>query len=295
MGFLSDRVLVPGADGQLGRMLLKTQLDWVEVIGLGHDACNIEQPRAIAAAFERYQPRAIINAAAFANVDKAEVETARAFAVNADGLKNLAQAARDFGARFVHVSTDYVFDGAQQTPYATDARPNPLNRYGASKLAGEKAFLASGVDGAIVRTSWVFSADRRGFVSTLLKRIRQGKPLQFVCDQTGAPTAAQGLARVLLRIACDDKIGGIWHWTNSGSCSRYDQAVATQEFAIERHLIKSPVQIDPISAAEYGAPAVRPSYSVLDASALWERYDSPPDWRSELKNTVAAIESNDLD
>ena len=286
---MTPRILITGAGGQLGRALLNTSVNGAEVLGLDRRACNIEDPQSIASAFDSYKPDAVVNAAAYANVDQAESESERAFSINRDGVRNLAVAAGNAGARLVHVSTDYVFDGSQRAPYATDAKPNPLSVYGKSKLAGEQAIIDSRADWVVVRSAWIFSSDGTNFVPTVLGKIASGENLRFVSDQTGTPTFAVDLAGVLLRIALDRSLRGVFHWTNDGSGSRYDEAVALQEIALKHRLVDRPVTIAPIKTGEFPAAARRPPYSVLDSSALWKLYGKPSDWRSALERALTAL------
>lgn len=237
----------------------------------------------------RYHPIAIVNAAAYTNVDKAESERDRAFAINRDGARNLALAAANYGVRLVHVSTDYVFDGTRRTPYPPTAKTNPLSVYGASKLAGEEAVLGSHEDSVVVRSAWIFSSDGSNFVPTVLRKLESGENLRFVADQTGTPTAATDLAQVLIRLALDSDVRGIFHWTNAGSGSRYDEAVALQEIALKQKAIEHPVTITPIRTGEFPADAERPLYSVLDSTFLWERYGTPDDWRVALERTFTDL------
>ena len=286
---MTRRILITGAAGQLGRALVSTRVDGITIAGVDRHACNIEDPSSVAAAFERYQPDAVINAAAFTNVDAAESEPQRAFAINRDGVRNLAAAAARDGVRLVHVSTDYVFDGSERTPYATDAPTNPLSVYGHSKLAGERAVFTSGADGVVVRSAWIFSGEGTNFVPSVFRKIAAGENLRFVADQTGTPTFAVPLAAALLQIALDADVRGILHWTNDGSGSRYDEALAVQEFALKHGLIEHAVQITPIKTGEYPAAATRPSYSVLDCSRAWSQYGKPEHWRLAVERALIDV------
>jgi dTDP-4-dehydrorhamnose reductase len=286
---LTPRILVTGAGGQLGKAVVRSSVNDIEIVGVSRHDCNIEDPEAVAVAINRYRPTAIVNAAAYTNVDKAESEPDRAFGINRDGVRNLARAAANYRARLVHVSTDYVFDGASRTPYPTTAKTNPLSVYGASKLAGEEAVLASHEDSVVVRSAWIFSSEGSNFVPTVLRKLEAGEDLRFVADQTGTPTAAPDLAQVLVRLALDSDVRGIMHWTNAGSGSRYDEAVALQEIALKQNAINQPVKITAIKTGEFPAAAQRPLYSVLDSTFLWERYGTPDDWRVALERTFTDL------
>jgi dTDP-4-dehydrorhamnose reductase len=233
------------------------------------------------------KPDVVFNATAWNRVDAAEAEPERAFAVNAHAPRTLACAASDVGARLVHVSTDYVFDGSSPRPYGENDETRPLSVYGASKLEGERNVLAAGPEHLVVRTSAVLgragSAQKGGsFVDRILAQARAGKPLRVVTDQTFAPTFADELALALLALA-RSAARGLLHVANAGSCSWHELAVASLRAAG----IDAPVAA--IKAAELKLPARRPMYSVLDTS----RYLSlgltrPRDWRDALGDLVAA-------
>jgi dTDP-4-dehydrorhamnose reductase len=213
------------------------------------------------------RPGVIINAAAYTAVDRAEEEPHRAFAVNRDGVAHLAQAARDSGAALIHVSTDFVFDGTKSRPYLTADKPNPQGAYGASKLAGEVAVReAMGGRALIIRTAWVYSAHGNNFVKTMLRLMNSRDGVRVVDDQIGSPTWACGLARFIVH-AAERGLRGIYHWTDAGTASWYDFAVAIREEALALGLLSRKVPIRPITTEEFPTPAKRPSYSVLDKSA----------------------------
>lgn len=282
----NKRVLVTGAGGQLGRELIAARFPGAEIVGLDRHQCDIENRGQLAEVFRRFRPNAVINAAAYTAVDRAELEAARAFQANATGVHNVAEEARAIGARLIHVSTDYVFDGAESSPYAPDARPSPLGVYGSSKLAGETAFLASGVNGVVVRTAWLYSAGGKNFLRTILGMLGSGRDLRVVSDQIGTPTSASELATVLLQSALDSTLNGVVHWTNAGMCSWYDFAVAIRGLAKDRSITTSEVRIIPIRTEDYPSVARRPAYSVLDSSLLWSIYGQPNHWRDALANVL---------
>jgi dTDP-4-dehydrorhamnose reductase len=279
------RALVVGALGQLGRELssrLGGELAWAG----GRDGLDVTDEPAVLAFVAQVRPDVVFNATAWNRVDAAEAEPERAFAVNAHAPRTLARAAAEVGARLVHVSTDYVFDGASARPYVEDDEPRPLSVYGASKLAGERSVLAAGPEHLVVRTSAVLgragSAQKGGsFVSRILEQARAGKPLRVVADQKFAPTFADELAAALLALA-RSRARGLLHVTNAGSCSWHELAVASLRAAG----LDAPVAA--IKAAELKLPARRPAYSVLDCS----RYLSlgltrPRDWQGALAALVA--------
>lgn len=249
-----------GAEGQLGRALvarLGADLAWAG----GRAELDIADAGAVARRLAEARPDVVFNAAAWNAVDQAETRFAEALLVNAAGPAYLARAARACGARLVHVSTDYVFDGTATRPYVEDDAPHPLSLYGVSKLAGEQAVAASGGEHLVVRTSAVLglgSSRAKGgsFVERILARARAGQPLRVVSDQRFSPTCAPDLAGALVALA-ERGARGLVHVTNSGSCSWHALAVA----ALELTGIAGPVA--QIGSAELGAPARRPAYSVL--------------------------------
>src|SRR5690606_27945375 len=195
------KVLITGAQGQLGRSLQQLSPPHWTVTALGSAQLDITDADAVYERVEALGPGLVINAAAYNAVDRAEQERARAFAVNAQGPLNLARAANRADARLVHVSTDYVFDGRSERPYDEQAIPNPLNAYGESKLQGEQWVLQEQPHALVVRTAWVYSAQGSNFVTAMLRAARQGKPVRVVDDQTGAPTFAGDLAKAIIGLA----------------------------------------------------------------------------------------------
>ena len=254
------KVAVTGAAGQLGRALV-TLLGPRAVWSGGRDALDVRDPAAVARVLDRVRPDVVINAAAFNDVDGAEADLAAAISVNAVGVGHLARACRERGALLVHVSTDYVFDGAKREAYGEDDCPRPLNAYGVSKLAG--CLLVAATDGPhlIVRTSGVFGPGGNrvkggSFIERILARARGGQPLRVVGDQVFSPTYAPDLAEALVFLA-DRGARGLLHVTNSGSCSWHEIAVAALAIAGVR------ASVEQIRSRDLGAPARRPAYSVL--------------------------------
>ena len=257
------KALVAGSAGQLGRELVVRLGDGLAWAG-GRAELDVTDAAAVAALVARIRPDVVFNATAYNRVDAAEAEPERAFAVNAHAPRALVLAAREAGALFVHVSTDYVFDGASSRPYREDDSTRPLSVYGASKLAGETYVAASGAEALVVRTSGVLgrggSAQKGGsFVDRILAQAREGKPLRVVADQVFAPTFAGELADALVGLARSGA-RGLVHVTNEGSCSWHALAVAALAAAGLEN------QVAPITAAELKLPAQRPAYSVLDTS-----------------------------
>ena len=284
------KVLITGSAGQLGRSLLKTAPADREIKATDAEL-DIRDPAALQKMLRGFKPAAIINAAAYTAVDRAESERDLAFAVNAAGVENLARAARDGGARLIHVSTDFVFDGAKSSPYLPTDPMRPLGVYGASKAEGEKRLRAvSGEAGVIVRTGWLYAGEGNNFVKTILKLLREKDSLGVIADQVGTPTWAGGLAEVLWKIVQDPKIAGTHHWSDAGVASWYDFAVAIQEEALAAGLLSGAIPIRPLATSEYPLPAKRPAYSVLDKHSMMASTGiTPVHWRVNLRSMLTEL------
>ena len=287
---MNTAVIVTGAGGQLGRELLRTAPAGVTCSGLSRAELDIGQPGVASQYLAEHRPALVINAAAYTAVDAAEENARSAHQVNAAGAGFLASACAETGARLIHVSTDFVFDGSSSLPYAPGASTAPLGEYGRSKLAGEQA-VADALDGAlIVRTGWVYSAFGANFVKTMLRLMAERDELAVVSDQVGTPTWANGLAQALWRFAEKPTLQGIYHWSDAGVCSWYDFAVAIHEEARAIGLLERDVRIRPIPASEYPTPAQRPAYSVLDKSATWRDLGlEGVHWRRQLRAMLADL------
>jgi dTDP-4-dehydrorhamnose reductase len=252
------RIFITGATGQLGIALQRVLADH-ELIAPPESEADITKP-AIIDRIASARPDAVIHAAAFTDVDGAEANPDRAFAVNAEGTRHVAQAAAKVGARLIAISTDYVYDGAKTTPYREDDPVAPLGVYGASKLAGERETLAAKPDAVILRTAWLYG-DGKNFVRTILRLAAERDELRIVSDQIGSPTWAEDLARAV-RALLDVRASGVHHAVNAGSCSWHEFAVTILRLSgLERRIV-------PISTAELARPAKRPAHSVLDCARL---------------------------
>jgi dTDP-4-dehydrorhamnose reductase len=255
------KALITGAGGQLGAALVRALPG---ATALGRAELDVRDPDAVSRALREAAPDVVFNASAYNAVDGAESEPEAAFAANAMGVLHLGRACRAAGALLVHFSTDYVFDGSDDRPIPEGRAPHPISVYGASKLAGEALAAASGAAHVVVRTSALFATGGSrvkggSFVERILERARSGLPLRVVSDQTFAPTYAPDLAHAAVALARSDA-RGLFHVANEGACSWHELAVAALEAA------GVPVAVTPISAAELGAPAARPRYSVLDTA-----------------------------
>ncbi|WP_317966254.1 dTDP-4-dehydrorhamnose reductase [Paenibacillus sp. CCS19] len=281
------RIVVTGANGQLGRELMLRSDPAYELFGFGRAELDITDLAQCRAALERIKPDAVIHCAAYTAVDRAETDSDAAYQVNAAGSRNIAIAAREAGAKLAFVSTDYVFDGRSTTPYNEYDRTNPLTVYGKSKLAGEQLVQSLHDRYFVVRTAWVYGAHGANFVRTMLRLGEAGGTLKVVSDQLGSPTYTADLAQMLLTLVTTEAYG-IYHATNSGSCSWYEFAAAIFE---EGGLAAQAV---PCTTAEFPRPAPRPAYSVLDHSAL-RANGLPPmrHWREALRDFMQQLQHNE--
>ena len=284
-------IMLTGANGQLGWELQRRarEVGW-QTHALKRQTLDISDPNAVRSAVHTLRPDIIINAAAYTGVDQAEAEPDRAYKINRDGAANMARAARTCGGRLVHISTDFVFDGAQGRPYEIDDVPNPQGVYGASKLAGEaRVREILGNKALIIRTAWVYSAHGSNFVKTMLRLMRERNELRVVDDQIGSPTWARSLADCIWR-ALDRHLAGTYHWTDAGAASWYDFAMAIHEEALSLGLLKKSVVISPIPASEYPTAAKRPSYSVLSKWNCWRALDyRAAHWRASLRMMLGEL------
>lgn len=280
------KVLVTGANGQLGRGLQASAGADAQIVAHDIDTLDITDVAAVGALFDAEKPALVLNAAAYTAVDKAESDEDTAQAANGTAVGILADAARQHGARFVHVSTDFVFDGTAGSPYAPDAPTNPLSAYGRTKLAGE---LLAGPDALIVRTAWVYAPTGGNFVRTMLRLMGERPEVRVVADQIGTPTYAPGLAAALWTLA-GQGLSGIHHYTDAGAASWYDFAVAIQEEGLAVGLLDKAVPVIPIATADYPVPAKRPGYSVLDKTSTFATLGGPtPHWRENLRVMIGRI------
>ena len=253
-------------------------------------AFDVTNPDDVQATVAAEKPDVIVNASAFTAVDRAEEEADLAFRINTSGPQYLARAAKQTGARLIHISTDYVFDGTTCTPYPPDAPCNPLGVYGKSKREGEVRVLNELDGSVIIRTAWLYSQFGSNFVLTILRLIKERPELKVVADQVGSPTWAFTLAGAIWKTVEKTDIKGIFHWTDAGVTSWYDFAVAIVEEALARGLIGKLVPIHPITTAEYPTPTTRPAYSVLDSTGFRRALGlTPMQWRVALRQMLDAL------
>ncbi len=282
------RILVTGAAGQLGQTLVATAPADAQVIAL--DSRQFDLTAAdIAAQLDALDVDLVVNAAAYTAVDKAEGDDGRLRAeqVNAIGAGALAQACAAKGARLLHVSTDFVFDGTRSTPYPSDAPCAPLGQYGLTKRRGEQHVLAALPGAVVLRTAWVYSRYGNNFLKTMLRLMAERDAIGVVADQVGTPTSTMTLAQTLWQFAQRPSLHGIYHCTDAGVASWYDFALAIQEEALARGLLSRQIPVRPIATADYPTPARRPAYSVLDKTATWRDLElEPQHWRTALRQVL---------
>lgn len=287
------KVLLTGAGGQAGYELRRAAPAQVELLDLERGRLDITDGVAVEQLVRAERPVLIINAAAYTAVDKAESEREQAFAVNAAGAAHLAAAATNNGARLLHISTDFVFDGANSSPYQPADRTNPLSVYGASKLAGEQAVLQHCPAALIVRTGWLYSAHGHNFVKTMLRLQAERESLTVIADQIGTPTWAGSLAQALWAAASRPELRGLYHWSDGGVASWYDFAVAIQEEALGLGLLTKAIPIKPITTSDYPTPAKRPPYSVLDKGTAWRDFALDAcHWRVNLRKMLQELRNH---
>ncbi|WP_298649559.1 dTDP-4-dehydrorhamnose reductase [uncultured Proteiniphilum sp.] len=291
-GLVQKNVLVTGAKGQLGnelkkltdRLNLPFRFLFTDVSDL--DVTDREQ---VAGFVKDYRIRYIINCAAYTAVDKAETEAEKAYAVNEKAVENIAIVAKQEEVRVIHISTDFVFDGRSRTPYTEDMEPFPLSIYGESKLKGEKALQAADGEWMIIRTSWMYSEYGNNFLKTMIRLMKERDRLTIVDDQRGTPTYAADLAEMILHILQFSEETewktGIYHFSNRGETTWFGFAGEIKRLAdIDR------CELVPVNTYEYGAPARRPAYSVMDLSKICAAFHVDiPDWEEALGRCIGEL------
>lgn len=281
-------IWVVGARGMLGQDLVSR----LDALGFSHvdsdlecDITDLAAVRAFAAEHAASEPIDwLLNCSAYTAVDRAEEEQEKAHAVNAVGPENLARVAREIGARIVHVSTDYVFDGEASAPYTEEASVAPQGAYGRTKAEGERRLLAATPEHFIVRTAWLYGLRGNNFVATMLRLMNEREELTVVNDQHGSPTYSRDLAAACAEIIrSDSRAFGIYHFTNAGETTWYEFARAIYELGRHRGRITHECRIRPCSSAEYPTKAVRPKYSVLDTAKIRTQFGiGIPTWKAGL-------------
>lgn len=290
------KVLLTGREGQLGTALQASLPEGVILIATGRSELDLADHAACRQAVRDHRPDWVLNAGAYTAVDRAESEADRAMAINAGAPQAFAEALQDTGGRLLQVSTDFVFNGAQGSPYRPDQALDPLGVYGATKAAGETAALA--LPGArVLRTSWVYGPVGKNFCLTMLRlhamKAAAGEPLGVVADQVGCPTATHTLAAACWRaigIGTDADGPRTLHWSDAGASSWYDFAVAIGELGVAAGLLERAAEVSPLTTADYPTPAQRPSYSLLDCTASRQSLAMDPiHWRASLAQVLAEV------
>ncbi|MFT6276647.1 MAG: dTDP-4-dehydrorhamnose reductase [Halioglobus sp.] len=284
---LKQKILVTGAGGQLGRELVLSQPCDVDCVAVSRSELDIGDSAAVYRLLSEVRPALVINAAAYTAVDRAESDAEAAWQANALGPGYLATACKAQGARMIHLSTDFVFNGEATEPYKPDSPTSPVSEYGRGKLVGEQAVTDVEPNTLIVRTSWVYSRFSANFVKTMLRLMSERDELGVVADQRGTPTWARGLAQALWVAATKPALSGIYNWSDEGECTWCDFAQAIYEEGRDIGLLDHDVLIKPIPASSYPTPAHRPSYSVLDRTSTWRDFEivGQP-WRTQLRSML---------
>ena len=284
------KILVTGANGQLGQCLQKisSQFEEFEFIFTDSETLDITIKEEVNDFFWQNAPDFCINAAAYTAVDLAETDIEKAFLVNADGTENLAEACAENNAQFIHVSTDYVFDGENNLSYTEEDFTNPLGVYGASKLAGDELALEVNPCSVILRTSWVYSEFGKNFVKTMLSLFATKDELNIVADQFGQPTNANDLAEAIMKIIKSEKVTpGIFNFSNLGRISWFDFAEKIAE------LSDAKIKLNAIETSQYPTPAKRPKNSVLDLGKISKTYAIQlKPWEESIEDCVQILQNN---
>mgnify|MGYP006266315589 CR=1 FL=1 len=290
------KVALTGATGQVGQEIqrLLTGKSDIDLVALDRNALDLSQPDQSEEAIRKMKPDVVINTAAYTAVDKAEEEPELAALINGKAPGALARGAAAVGAKLIHISTDYVFDGGHNTPYRETDLTQPLGSYGRSKQLGEELAQQECDRTLILRTAWVYGARGHGnFVKTMLRLGKEREALKVVYDQIGSPTWSVDIARTIIQLL--PQLGpdtyGIYHYTCSGVTSWYDFAIAVFEEARQRGMSLAVKSVEPITTAEFPRPAQRPSYSVLGCEKIAKVLGSkPPHWRESLRQMIAELD-----
>jgi dTDP-4-dehydrorhamnose reductase len=287
------KVLLTGAGGQLGQALIASAPKELELVATSRRELNLSNPEACRAAVQQHRPDWVLNAGAYTAVDKAESEPELAHDVNAGAPEAFARALDQQGGSLLQISTDFVFNGTQGTPYQPQQAREPLGVYGASKAAGEAAIQSVfGTErrGLILRTSWVIGPVGKNFALTMLRLHRERDQLGVVADQVGCPTSTLTLAQACwrtLQIANKSELPAVMHWSDAGAASWYDVAVAVGRLGAELGLIDTPAEVHPITTADYPTPAERPAYSLLDCTGTRAALQlNGQHWQQALRNVL---------
>lgn len=281
------KTLITGANGQLGTELheiLEREFSG-QTLYTDVQELDLTNAKAVDSYVANNEITHIVNCAAYTAVDRAEEEKMLCAAVNTDAVKNLAMAADANGAKIIHISTDYVFDGTNHRPYRESDKVNPISQYGTTKRKGETLLLALAPQAIIIRTAWLYSAHGKNFVKTMLRLADSQPEIKVVCDQIGTPTFARDLARAVVKVLQSHQwVPGIYHFTDEGAASWYDFAKAIFRIA------GKDVKVTPIPTEDYPTPASRPSYSILDRTRIKATYGIEiPHWEEALADCLRQL------
>ena len=289
------RVLITGCHGQLGQALLAAPPDGLELIPLKRESLDLADASSCRQVVREHRPHWLLNAAAYTAVDRAESEPDLALRVNGEAPGAFAEALAETGGHLLQISTDFVFNGHQGSPYRPHQARDPLGVYGATKAEGERRVMEAlpPEHFCLLRTSWVYGPVGQNFCLTMLRLHRQkaaaGDPLGVIADQVGCPTATHTLASACWRVI-QRNIHGLHHWSDAGAASWYDFAVAIGELAVARGVLATAAQVRPIGTEDYPTPARRPSYSLLDCRSTREALGlTPLHWREALLQVLAHL------
>lgn len=285
------KVLLTGARGQLGSCFQDRLPEGWHIWATDSDVLDITDFETVRCAMLEYQPDFVVNAAAFTAVDKAEAEHEISTLINEVGPKNLAQAANEVGARLVHISTDYVFDGEASTPYIETALTNPLGVYGKTKLGGEIGVLNIQPEALIIRTAWVFSEYGNNFVKTMLRLAKDRDALGVVSDQFGCPTYAGDIAQAIIILLQRESDGGIYHFCGDEIVSWNEFAEVIFASALRQGVLAKKPIVNGITTEQYPTPAKRPKYSVLDCEKIKSQGVTLSLWKQRVDDVISVCHS----
>ncbi len=286
---MTEKIILLGASGQLGRQLVETRPEDVELLALRHAELDICDSLAVKSLLQTFQPTQIINAAAYTRVDDAESDSESAYAVNARGPAVIAENA-PAACRIMQISTDFVFDGKSNRPYQPFDETGPLSVYGKSKRQGELNLLGLKPESLVIRTAWLYSAQGKNFLTTMLRLMSEREELGVVADQFGTPTSVNSLAQVIWRFVAKPELQGIYHWTDQGVASWFEFACEIQRQAFTGGLLDKKIPIRALTTQEYPTPAKRPAYSVLDKARTYQVINfTGLSWQAELEKVLAGI------
>jgi len=283
-------ILVTGSNGQLGKELqqLADAYPQYRFVFASREDLKLHHYGLVENFFIATKPQYCINCAAYTAVDKAESEQDMAMLVNGEAVGHLAAICKKYNTKFIHISTDYVFDGESETPYKEDDATGPINTYGRSKLLGEQLCMKEDNDAIIIRTAWVYSSFGHNFVKTMMRLMNERNELNVVADQIGSPTYAADLANAILDIISSGKWeSGIYHYSNEGKISWYEFALAIQKITGSKAIVH------PIETAQYPTPAKRPHYSLLNKDKIKSTYSiNVPEWKESLQRCIAILQES---